>query len=397
MHRIKTLFYLTGLVTILTLPITSQAKPLPTTTPDKAGISVSILTSVDSVINTYIANQEIPGAVILVARNGKIVYKKAYGNRMLKPHVEKMKVNTIFDMASLTKPTATASGIMLLAQEGKLDVHDKVSKYIPGFGQNGKEEVTILNLLTHTSGLKPGAAYYNRHFSYDSVIKNIASMSTSYTPGTKYVYSDLGYITLGEIIRRVSGKPENIFVAERLFKPLGMKDTGYLPPKSKWNRCAPTEFRNGKMLQGQVHDPTAYEMGGVAGHAGLFSTIDDMAIFCQMLCNGGEYNRVRIFTPETVRLMTTNQSPTADRDWGFGWGIFSSDTDRPHAFPQQGIGHVGWTGTAVRADIPTQTYMILLCNRTHPDGKGELLRFYRFINQVSNVIGKSIADNQKMK
>ncbi|MCX7918323.1 MAG: serine hydrolase [bacterium] len=367
------------------------ARPLPKTSPEKVGISLSVLTTVDTAIETSIANNEVRGAVLLVARKGKLVYKKAYGNRMVKPRIEKMTVDTIFDMASLTKPTATASGIMLLVQDGKLNINDKVSTYIPEFAQNGKENVTILHLLTHTSGLKPGGAYFNKQLGYDGIIRDIASMSTSYSPGTKYVYSDLGYIILGEIIRRVSGKPEHIFVAERIFNPLNMKDTGYLPPKYKWSRCAPTEFRFGKLLRGQVHDPTAWEMGGVAGHAGLFSTVDDMVIFCQMLLNGGEYHGVRIFTPESVRLMTTNQSPTPTRAWGLGWGIIARDTGQEPmlSFPKQGFGHIGWTGTAVRADLNTQTFIVLLCNRIHPDGKGNINPLLR---QVCNIVGAAIIE-----
>lgn len=367
MHKSKA-YFVTLAIAVLTLS-PMKATPLPTTTPEKVGMSTSILTTVDEIINSTIANKDTPGAVLLVAHKGKIVYKKAYGNRMLKPRVEKMTLDTIFDMASLTKPSATACGIMLLAQDGKLNVNDKVSKYIPEFAQNGKEDVTIANLLVHDSGLKAGGNYFGNQFGYLGVINNIASLSPTYPPGTKYVYSDLGYITLCEIIRRVSGKPENEFVAERIYKPLGMKDTGFLPPKNKLKRCAPTEFRDGKWLQGQVHDPTAFEMGGVAGHAGLFSTADDMAILCQMLLNGGEYNGVRIFTPESVRLMTNNQSPLADHPRGFGWGV------GPHYAGQSGnvgFGHTGWTGTYAAVDPVSQTIVIILRNRNHPDGKGDI-------------------------
>lgn len=388
MKRFKSIFILAALVTITFSPLNINATPLPMTSPEKVGMSISVLTTVDEVINNSIANKDTPGAVLLVAHKGQVVYKKAYGNRMVNPRIEKMTLDTIFDMASLTKPTATASGIMLLAEEGKLNVNDTVSKYIPEFAQHGKETVTLVNLLTHTSGLKPDGNYVNKNLGYDGIIKDVASMSTTSTPGTKFVYSDLGYITLGEIIRRVSGKPENEFVAERVFKPLGMNDTGFLPPKEKWERCAPTEFRNGKLLQGQVHDPTAWEMGGVAGHAGLFSTADDMAILCQMFLNGGEYNGVRIFKPETVRLMTTNQSPVTNQPRGLGWDIGSRYAgQRGNVFPKEGFGHTGWTGTSVWVDPASQTFVILLCNRNHPDGKGNVNRLRA---QVSNIVATSI-------
>lgn len=387
MNRFKSNFILATLVIVFLSATIANSAYLPMTSPEKSGMSNTILMSVDSVINASIANKDTPGAVLLVGHQGKIVYKKVYGNRMVKPRVEKMTVDTIFDMASLTKPTATACGIMKLAEEGKLNVNDKASKYFPEFAQNGKENITLVNLLTHTSGLKPDGDYYEKNLGYDGIIKDLASMNTSYTTGTKFVYSDLGYMALGEIIRRVSSKPENEYVADKIFKPLGLKDTGYLPPKDKWERCAPTEFRHGQLLQGQVHDPTAWEMGGVAGHAGLFSTADDMAVVCQMFLNNGEYNGVRIFKPETIRLMTTNQSVVTTQTRGLGWDIGSRYSgQRGHVFPKEGYGHTGWTGTSVWVDPASQTFVILLCNRNHPEG-GNVNRLRA---QVSDIVASSI-------
>lgn len=389
MKRSKALF---GIVLVgIFMATTTRLKgtPLPMTSPEKVGMSSERLAKVDTVINENIANKETPGAVLLVARKGKVVYKKAYGNRMVEPRIEKMTLDTIFDMASLTKPTATASGIMKLVEDGKIRLIDKVSYYIPEFKENGKKDVTLVNLLTHTSGLPAWDKYFEKKLNPEEIILDIASKATTYEPGTKFVYSDLGYITLGEIIKRVSGKPENEFVAEQIYKPLGMKDTGFLPPKDKWSRCAPTEMRDGKMLQGEVHDGNAWMLGGVAGHAGLFSTADDMAIFCQMILNGGEYNGVRIFSPLTVRAMTTNQSPLKDEQRGFGWDIGTAYAgQRGDIFPAlQGFGHTGFTGTSVWVDPGSQTFVILLCNRVHPDGKGEILRMRSL---VSNVVASSI-------
>ncbi|MFB3897096.1 MAG: serine hydrolase domain-containing protein [bacterium] len=387
MKRNKSFVFIVALVTIFFSATIATSAYLPTTSPDKVGMSASILASVDSVINAGIADKNTPGAVLLVGHQGKIVYKKAYGNRMVTPRVEKMTVDTIFDMASLTKPTATGCGIMKLVEEGKLDVHEKAAKYFPEFAQNGKENITLADLLTHTSGLIPDGDYYEKNMGYKGIIKNLAEMHCRYTTGTRFVYSDLGYMTLGEIISRVSGKPENVYVTKKIFKPLGMKDTGYLPPKSKWSRCAPTEFRHGKLLQGQVHDPTAWEMGGVAGHAGLFSTADDMAIFCQMFLNNGEYKGIRIFKPETIKLMTTNQSPITDQARGFGWDIGSKySSQRGHIFPKEGYGHTGWTGTSVWIDPASQTFVILLCNRNHPKG-GDVTDLRA---AVADVVAKSI-------
>lgn len=378
----------TAIVAVIVQPITVKATPLPTMSPEKAGMNLSVLTTVDEVINTSIENKQTPGAVLLVGHKGYVVYKKAYGDRMIQPHIEKMTPDTIFDMASLTKPTATATGIMILQEEGMLNVNDKVSKYIPEFAQNGKEDITLVNLLTHTAGLKPDVPDPNRGAGYDGVIKEICSMSTSYTPGTKFVYSDLGYITLGEIIRRVAGRPENEFVAKRIFDPLGMKDTGYLPPKNKLDRCAPTAYRDGKLMLGEVNDPTAWEMGGVAGHAGLFSTVDDMAILCQMLLNGGEYNGVRVLKPETVRLMTTNQSPVTSQPRGLGWDVGSAFAgQRGHIFPKEGFGHTGWTGTSVWVDPGSQTFVIVLTNSRHPNNGGSVLRMR---SRVADIVATSL-------
>lgn len=358
------------------------------TEPEKVGMSKEHLALVDDVILKGIEDKATPGAVLLVARKGKIVYKKAYGDRMVEPRREKMTIDTIFDMASVTKPVATASGIMALAEDGKLRLGDKVSYHIPGFEQKGKESVTLVNLLTHTSGLPSWDKYFLKKLDHDGIIADISAKDTTYEPGTRFVYSDLGFIMLGEIIKRVSGMPENEYVQQRIFGPLGMKDTGYLPPKDKWTRCIATEPREGKMLQGEVHDGNAWSLGGVSGHAGLFSTAEDMAIYCQMILNGGEYNGKRILGPLTIREMTKNQSPVAERDYGYGFVIGTGYASyRGDIFPKGGFGHTGWTGPCFWIDPTSQTFVILLTNRVHPDGKGDVGRLRALVN---NIIASSI-------
>ncbi len=366
----------------------SWGRYLPVTEPEKVGMSKEHLALVDDVILKGIEDKATPGAVLLVARKGKIVYKKAYGDRMVEPRREKMTIDTIFDMASVTKPVATASGIMALAEDGKLRLGDKVSYHIPGFEQKGKESVTLVNLLTHTSGLPSWDKYFLKKLDHDGIIADISAKDTTYEPGTRFVYSDLGFIMLGEIIKRVSGMPENEYVQQRIFGPLGMKDTGYLPPKEKWTRCIATEPREGKMLQGEVHDGNAWSLGGVSGHAGLFSTAEDMAIYCQMILNGGEYNGKRILGPLTIREMTKNQSPVAERDYGYGFVIGTGYASyRGDIFPKGGFGHTGWTGPCFWIDPTSQTFVILLTNRVHPDGKGDVGRLRALVN---NIIASSI-------
>ena len=377
-----------ALFTMTTVP-PAYSKPLPVTKPENVGMLSKRLALLDGAIQKSIDNKEVPGVVVLVAHKGKVVYKKAFGNRMVTPRVEKMTVDTIFDLASVTKPTATATGIMKLVEDGKIRLYDRVSTFIPEFAQNGKKDVNLLHLITHSSGLPGWDRYFLKEIEHDGIIKDICSKSTTYEPGTKFVYSDLGFITLGEVITRASGKPENEFVAEQIFQPLGMIDTGYLPPKEKWSRCIATEARNGVMLQGQVHDGNAWKMGGVSGHAGLFSTVDDMAIYCQMMLNDGEYNGVRILSPMTVRAMTTNQSLVDDDFRGYGWILLTSNSgQKGDMFPKGiGWGHIGWTGPSVFVDPSSQTTILLFCNRNHPDNSGDGGRLRSI---VSNIVASAM-------
>ena len=360
------------------------------TKPETVGMSSERLTRVDAVIEKAITNKECPGAVLLVAHKGKVVYKKAYGYRMLIPEKEKMTLDTIFDLASVTKPVATSSGIMALAEDGQLRLGDTVARYLPKFAAQGKEDVTLVNLLTHTAGLPAWDKYFEKKLDHEGIIEDICSKKTTYAPGTKFVYSDLGFITLGEIIAKVSGMPENEYVQKRIFKPLGMTDTGYLPSKKKIARCAATEYLPAEKmaLKGRVHDGNAFALGGVSGHAGLFSTVDDLAIFCQMVLNGGEYEGKRIFSPLTVREWTKNQSPVPEEAYGFGWVIGTGyASQRGDIFPRGGFGHTGWTGTSIWIDPTSETFIVMLTNRNHPSEDGTVIRLRGL---VSNVIASSI-------
>ncbi len=327
--------------------------------------------ALDQVIQQGIDQGRMPGAVLLVGHEGKVVYRKAYGKRALVPQAEAMTTDTIFDCASLTKVVATTSSLMKLYQEGKFRLNDKITDYIPEF-QGGKSEITLRNLFTHFSGLKEDVPLTTPWTGYMTGINLACTFKPGGAPGVRYVYSDINFILLGELVQRLSGKPLNEYARENIFLPLGMKESMFQPPASLKPRIAPTErlpVKTGEPLRGVVHDPTARNMGGVAGHAGLFSTADDLSRFAQMMLNRGELDGVRMFGPLTVAKFTEPQTPPDQPILrGLGW-----DVDSPHSgnrgelFPIGSFGHTGFTGTSIWIDPSTQTYVILLCNSVHPD------------------------------
>lgn len=339
------------------------------------------LADVDAVIRQAIARDELPGAVLVVGHRGRVVYRKAYGWRALLPRREPMTVETIFDLASLTKVVATTPAIMMLFEQGKLRLDDPVAHYLPEFGVNGKEHITIRQLLTHTSGLRPDPILPPGTKGYEAVLRIIYADRPVEPPGIRFLYSDCNFIVLGELVHRLSGMPLDQFVERYIFRRLGMLHTRFLPPASWRARIAPTEeidlppgerpgSGHGRMLRGVVHDPTARAMGGVAGHAGLFSTADDLAIFCQMMLDEGRIpgRRARLLTAATVHKMITPQTPP----WvvalrGLGWDLDSPySSNRGELFPLGSYGHTGFTGTSLWLDPRSQTYVILLANSVHP-------------------------------
>jgi uncharacterized protein YbbC (DUF1343 family)/CubicO group peptidase (beta-lactamase class C family) len=332
------------------------------------------LAEMDAAIERAVADHDCPGVVVWLERNGA-AYHKAYGKRALVPAEEPMTEDTIFDAASLTKVIATTPAMMLLIERGKVRLDERVQTYIPEFTGDGKEAITIRQLMTHTSGLPPGIGRNPPWSGYDTAIRMACAEKLAATPGTVFRYSDINFFMLGEVVRRVSGMNLNEFVAREVYQPLKMNDTGFLPPASKLPRIAPTEKVGGRVLRGTVHDPTARFMGGVAGHAGLFTTAADLARYARMLLNLGELDGVRIFKPETVRLMTSVQSPPAvSARRGLGW-----DVDSPYAgprgkyFPLGSYGHTGWTGTSIWIDPFSRTFLIVLSNRNHPTEEGSVL------------------------
>lgn len=325
--------------------------------------------ALDSTVETAIAEEQIPGAVVLVGHGNQIVYYKAYGNRALAPRPEPMTLDTIFDVASLTKVVATTSAIMKLVEQGKVRLNDRVTAYLPEF-QGGNSEITVRQLLTHYSGMRPDVDLEPEWSGYETGIRKALVDKPTAAPGTRFTYSDINFLLLGEIVRQMSGKPLPDFVMEEVFRPLGMAETSFNPPDRLKPRIAPTEVVKGAEtpLRGVVHDPTSRFMGGVAGHAGLFSTAWDLAKFAEMMLNYGERGGVRVFSPLTIRTFTSPHSPageTAVR--GLGWDIDSPfSSNRGDLFPVGSYGHTGFTGTSLWIDPHTDTYVIFLSNSVHP-------------------------------
>ena len=258
--------------------------------PAVIGMDDERLACIDQLVTKHIAQGRMPGCVVTVGRCGKVVFQKAYGHRQLKPRKHPMTVDTVFDLASLTKPIATAASIMVLIDRGQLRLGDRVAMHIPEFGQNGKDQITVQQLLTHVGGLIADNAMDDYRGAVADAWKQIWKVQLIAKPGERFIYSDVGFIVLAELVKKISGQNVDEFSRQNIFDPLGMNDTGYLPHESLRKRAATTEQRDGKWMQGEVHDPRAHALGGIAGHAGLFSTSDDLAIYSQMMLSHGKFN-----------------------------------------------------------------------------------------------------------
>jgi uncharacterized protein YbbC (DUF1343 family)/CubicO group peptidase (beta-lactamase class C family) len=352
---------------------------------------------IDSILDDAIQHDLAPGAVVIVGHNGKVVYRKAFGSRAVTPRREPMTVDTIFDMASLTKVIATTSSVMKLFEQGKIKLVEPVAKYIPEFAQNGKQDVIVRDLLTHYSGLPPDLELKPYWSGLDEGYRRANSEKLMTPPGAEFRYSDINFIVLGEMVQRLSGQPLDQYAKEQIFRPLGMDHTTYLPPAAWRDQIAPTEIdeRTGQMLRGTVHDPTARMMGGVAGHAGVFSTGDDVAKFAQALLD----NDGKVWSPLTVEKMTTPQQSLNQTDVrGLGWDIDSPfSTNRGELFPVGSFGHTGFTGTSLWIDPTTNTYVILLTNSVHLKGGNVIGLRTRLATAVAAALDLNLDDNAKLR
>lgn len=388
--------------------------------PKSLGIDDSKLAQIDALVAKDIAAKKLPGAVVVIGHKGKIVYRKAFGNRALVPNVEPMTVDTIFDAASLTKVVATTTCIMKLVEEGKLRLNDTVGMFFPEIEDANAKKVTIQQLLTHTSGYAPDFDLKVKWTGRDGMLAALKKEKLRTPPGTKFVYSDIGFIVLGEIVTKVSEFYLEVFFKRDVAEQAGMGDSGFFSfgaakfegkpatftishfPNTdiemrgsrrtkQIGPIAPTENIKGQnsylgstfegddktgaqILRGEVHDPTAFRMGGVAGHAGLFTTADDLARFCQMLLNGGTLDGKRVLSAQTVAKMTTpNVVSETGATRGLGWDMNTSfSSNRGELFPLGSFGHTGFTGTGLWIDPVSQTFVVFMSNRVHPDGKGDV-------------------------
>jgi uncharacterized protein YbbC (DUF1343 family)/CubicO group peptidase (beta-lactamase class C family) len=399
---LQIILLLTAYCTLLT------AQGLPVALPQTVGMSAEKLNRIDALVEKDIADKKLPGAVVVVGHKGKIVYRKAFGNRALVPAVEKMTVDTIFDVASLTKPIATATSVMILVERGQLRLNDTIGKFIPEIADENAKKVTILQLLTHVSGYAPDFDLGEKWTGREGMLQALYKEKLQRPAGTRFVYSDIGFIVLGEIVHRISQINSDIYFSNDVGGTLNLRDTGFgtisimgdktitaLPNFKNLTkdifRFAPTENIKGqqnylgskfvgseaegnKILRGQVHDPTSFRMGGVAGHAGLFSTADDLARYCQMLLNGGVLDGKRILSAQTIAKMTQPYVVSEAGDTrGLGWDVNTSfSQNRGELFPLGSFGHTGFTGTGVWIDRVSQTFVVFLSNRVHPDGKGDV-------------------------
>lgn len=359
------------------------AAPLP------AAWRSEVLAQLDAAITNAIADHKCPGAVLWIEHHGQ-AYHKAYGDRAVRPTREPMTEDTIFDVASLTKVVATAPAIMRLVEHGQVRIDDPAGRYLPEFRGEGRDAITVRHLLTHTSGLLTGIS--GAPFAdYTGGIARAVQERPRLTPGTQCRYCDVNFILLAEIVRRVSGKPLNEFVADELYRPLGMRDTRFLPAVSDARRIAPTQESPAGPGRTRVHDPTARRMGGVAGSAGVFSTVADLARFARCMLNEGQLDGVRVLKTEMVRQMTQVQTPsTLLARRGLGWDI-DTDYSRPRGliFPLGSYGHTGFTGVFLWIDPFSKTFVVFLSNRVHPDGRGNVLDLYA---QVSTFAARAIVD-----
>ena len=350
----------------------------------------------DRIMEEAVADGSIPGGVLLIGHNGRVVYRRAFGSRSLEPAREPMTLDTIFDLASLTKCVATTTSIMKLVQEGRVSLNDPVAAYLPEFAQNGKQDITIRELLTHYSGLAPDLDLHAPWAGRDTAFAMAMAQKLVNPPGSRFVYSDINFEVLGFIVEKVSGESLASFASMSVFAPLGMKHTRFLPPEEWRPRIAPTEYdEHNTMLRGTVHDPAARRMGGVAGHAGLFSTVDDLSVFAQDLLSG-----FTILRPETIQKMITPQTPAnAPSVRGLGWDIDSPfASNRGELLPVGSFGHTGFTGTSLWIDPVTDTYIVLLTNAVHPHvGKSVVSLRSRVATAVMDGLALTVKEKEKLR
>jgi uncharacterized protein YbbC (DUF1343 family)/CubicO group peptidase (beta-lactamase class C family) len=385
---------------MLALPSSPPASP--------ANISPAAFAPIDAIVNDAIGHNELPGAVVVIGHNGQIVFHRAYGMRSLEPTRETMTEDTIFDMASLTKDLVTATAVMQLYELGKIRIDDPVAHYVGEFGANGKQDITIRHCLTHYSGLAPDLDLTGPWHGREEGLRRLFESAPIAPPGVVFRYSDENFIALGALVERVSGLPLEVYAQRNIIAPLGLTDSGYLPPTEKRNRIAPTQYvtadgtlsNTGTMLRGVVHDPTARRMEGVAGHAGFFSTAADVSIFAQTLLDrlAGHPSQFPLNQLTLAKMTEPEQPATGTALRGFGWDIDSAlSNNRGTLFPLGSFGHTGFTGTSLWMDPQTDTYVIILTNAVHPaGGHGIIALRSRIADAAAQAVGIRTEENGQL-
>ncbi|MBS0519956.1 MAG: DUF1343 domain-containing protein [Proteobacteria bacterium] len=373
-------FLLAGLACQVLISCTTPAAPVAAAPAPGASAGPQ---EISDIVREEIAAGHLPGAVVVVGVHDKIVLRQAYGERAVTPERRPATVDTIYDAASLTKVMATAIAIQQLVERGKINIDSPAAAYWPAFGANGKAGITVRQLLTHYADLPAGLS--PRGWSDRAgALEAAAAVKPAAPPGSRFLYSDVDFIVLGEIVQRVSGQPLETYSEEHIFRPLGMSHTGFLPSAALRDSIAPADIENGVLRWGQVQDPTAFRMGGVAGHAGVFTTADDLTKFARMMMGDPSMRRQAVLRPESIAAMTRPQSPPGQPALrGLGWDIDSPYSDRfSPFFSTHSFGHTGYTGTAIWIDPETQSFLIFLSNRLHPDARGNILPMLRRISRV---------------
>jgi uncharacterized protein YbbC (DUF1343 family) len=337
-------------------------------------------TAIDAAVEDAISNQSVPGAVVVIGRHDRILFRRAYGFREVQPDRVATTVDTVFDLASLTKPIATATSVMVLVQGGAVGLDDRLIQYVPECNKEDKRAITLRHLLLHVSGLPADTPKDDFAHGRSEAMRRICNVPLRAAPGAASIYSDLGFLLLEEVVRRVTSRELPAFADEAIFRPLGMRDTGFLPSDALRQRAAWTELVDGLWRVGVVHDPRAYLLGGVAGHAGLFSTADDLAVYARAILGGGEVDGKRLFSPRTVALMIApHDVPGGIR--ALGWNVQSQW--RGEGLSPTAIGHFGFTGTALWLDPDKDLFTVVLTNRVHPDGQGDAKPLVARINTLA--------------
>ena len=374
---------------------TTKQAPLPAMTPESQQLASKRLGEIDAVVQRAITEKKLPGAVVMVARNGKSIYKKSFGMRMLTPHKRMMTLGTVFDVAELTQPLITAIAIMQLAEKNRLKLSDRVAKYFPTFARNEKQDITIEHLLRHRSGMpeKTDLKHYKK--GEKLLLEHLHSLSPIAPTNKKFLYSPINYILLGKVVEKISEQSLDKYAQKYIFKPLGLINSHFNPHPRLWPMIAPNQIvKNKKLLHGQAHDPYAYFMDGISGHAGLFSTVDDIAILCQLILNKGWYAKTRLLSELSITQMTSTAPNLPPMEqFGLGWDIHTKNSfPRGKFFSMRSFGHTGSTGVSIWIDPLDKLFVIFLSNQHHPNSGGNTRELCA---EISTIVARAIIHTKK--